>query len=80
MGAYSYFDNLEPESQEAEIWRFMPLEFFEDLIANQELHFSRADRFVISPFADSDALEKAKIWVHVRKHEYEVRRSVLAIG
>jgi len=35
---------------------------------------------VISPFAGGDALQKAKQWVEVRKYEYEVRRSILAIG
>jgi hypothetical protein len=42
---YSYFDNLEPTAQDAEIWRFMPIQFFEDLVANEELHFTRADGF-----------------------------------
>lgn len=41
----SYFDNLEPPSEDVEIWRFMPLEFFEDLMANEEFHFCRADLF-----------------------------------
>jgi hypothetical protein len=34
---------------------------------------------VVSPFADRDALANAKQWVEVRKHEYDVRRSNLAI-
>jgi hypothetical protein len=41
----SYFDNLEPASEDAEIWRFLPIHFFEDLMANEELHFTRADCF-----------------------------------
>jgi hypothetical protein len=41
----SYFDNLEPYSPDVEIWRFLPFKFFEDLMANEELHFTRADRF-----------------------------------
>jgi hypothetical protein len=45
MPVFSYFDNLEPDSPDAEIWRFLPFEFFEDLMANEELHFTRADRF-----------------------------------
>jgi hypothetical protein len=40
-----YFDNLEPTAEDAEIWRFMPLKYFEDLMANEELHFCRADLF-----------------------------------
>ncbi|HEY2011988.1 MAG TPA: hypothetical protein VGH38_00745, partial [Bryobacteraceae bacterium] len=35
---------------------------------------------VISPFADGDTLQKAEQWAEVRKHEYKVRRLVLAIG
>lgn len=45
MPVFSYFDNLEPGSPEVEIWRFMRFEYFEDLMANQELHFTRADCF-----------------------------------
>jgi hypothetical protein len=45
VGVYSYFDNLEPDKPEAEVWRFIPFAFFEDLMANEELHFTRADRF-----------------------------------
>lgn len=45
MPVYSYFDNLEPDNPNAEIWRFIPFKFFEDLMATEELHFTRADRF-----------------------------------
>lgn len=45
MPLQSYFDNWEPDAPEVEIWRFMPLMFFEDLIANDELYFCRADLF-----------------------------------
>ena len=45
MSLHSYFDNLEPDSPDAEIWRFMPVEYFEDLMANEELRFTRADCF-----------------------------------
>jgi hypothetical protein len=37
--------NLEPYPPHAEIWRFQPMKFFEDLMANEELYFNRADRF-----------------------------------
>src|SRR5262249_1217656 len=30
---------------DAEIWRFMPIQFYEDLMANEELYFCRADGF-----------------------------------
>ena len=45
MPLQPYFDNLEPDAPDLEIWRFQPLEFFEDLMANDELHFCRADLF-----------------------------------
>ena len=45
MPLFSYFDNLEPDPQSAEIWRFLPLRYYEDLLTNQELHFTRADGF-----------------------------------
>lgn len=45
MPLESYFDNLEPDVPDAEIWRFMPFHYFEDLMANQELYFRRADLF-----------------------------------
>jgi len=45
MPVCSYFDNLEPDNPDAEIWRFIRFEFFEDLMANEELHFTRADLF-----------------------------------
>lgn len=45
MPLQRYFDNLEPDDPEVKIWRFMPLIRFEDLIANEELHFCRADLF-----------------------------------
>jgi hypothetical protein len=34
---------------------------------------------VVSPFATNEVFEKAKQWVHVKKHACEVRRSNLAI-
>ena len=40
----SYFSQLEPP-EDTEIWRFMPLSRFEDLMANEELFFCRADLF-----------------------------------
>src|SRR5260370_18690312 len=39
-----YFSQLEP-TEDTEIWRFMPLNRFEDLMANEELFFCRADLF-----------------------------------
>ena len=45
MPLHSYFDNLEPTVPDDEIWRFMPVQFFEDVMANEELHFTRADGF-----------------------------------
>jgi hypothetical protein len=45
MPLQAYFDNLEPRDPNVEIWRFVPLVFFEDLIANDELYFCRADLF-----------------------------------
>lgn len=45
MSVFSYFDNLEPNSPDVEIWRFLPFEHFEDLMANEELHFTRSDCF-----------------------------------
>lgn len=40
-----YPDQLEPEDQDAVIWRFMKLGRFRDLITTYELHFCRADLF-----------------------------------
>ncbi|MBV9769361.1 MAG: hypothetical protein JOZ32_07310 [Bryobacterales bacterium] len=45
MSLQSYFDNLEPDSPDIEIWRFLPFKFFEDLMATEELYFCRADLF-----------------------------------
>jgi len=45
MPAYSYFDNLEPDDPDAVIWRFVPFKFFQDLMATEEFHFTRADLF-----------------------------------
>ena len=45
MGLLSYPDQLEPENQEVEIWRFMKFNRFNDLITSSELYFCRADRF-----------------------------------
>ena len=45
MPIESYFSQLEPP-EDTEIWRFMPLNRFEDLMANEELFFCRADLFV----------------------------------
>jgi hypothetical protein len=43
--AYPDQDQLEPEDQNAPIWRFMTLEKFRDLVTTSELYFCRADRF-----------------------------------
>ena len=39
-----YFDQKEP-SENVEIWRFLSLKKFEDLMGTQELYFRRADLF-----------------------------------
>lgn len=45
LGIETYPDQLEPENQEAEIWRFLNLPKFLDLIQTSELYFCRADLF-----------------------------------
>jgi hypothetical protein len=45
MPLESYPDQLEPENQDAVIWRFMKLAKFRDLMATGELYFCRADLF-----------------------------------
>src|SRR6266700_747882 len=45
MAVEAYPDQLEPENQDAVIWRFMKIEKFRDLMATGELYFCRADRF-----------------------------------
>jgi len=44
MPVLPYFSQKEPPS-EAEIWRFLDLRKFRDLMANEELYFRRADLF-----------------------------------
>lgn len=45
MGLEAYPGQLEPNNQDVEIWRFMIMEKFRDLMTTSELYFSRADRF-----------------------------------
>lgn len=45
MAIESYPDQLEPNNQDAEIWRFMNMQKFRDLIITGELYFCRADLF-----------------------------------
>jgi hypothetical protein len=45
MPVGSYRCQLEPEDQEAVIWRFMNLEKFRDLMTAGQLYFCRADQF-----------------------------------
>ena len=45
MGLLSYADQLEPENQEVETWRFMKFDRFNDLITSSELYFCRSDLF-----------------------------------
>jgi hypothetical protein len=45
MTIESYPDQLEPEDQDAVIWRFMKMEKFRDLMVTGELYFCRADLF-----------------------------------
>ena len=45
MTVETYPDQLEPENQDAVIWRFMKMEKFRDLMSAEELYFCRADRF-----------------------------------
>jgi hypothetical protein len=44
MPIQSYFDQKEPP-EDVEIWRFMSLRKFQDLMATEELYFCRADLF-----------------------------------
>lgn len=45
MGLLSYADQLEPQNQDVEIWRFIKFDRFSDLITSRELYFCRSDRF-----------------------------------
>ncbi|MGA9640529.1 MAG: hypothetical protein WBQ72_03975 [Terriglobales bacterium] len=45
MAVESYPDRLEPEDQNAVIWRFMSMGKFRNLIEPVELYFCRADLF-----------------------------------
>src|SRR5260370_3422757 len=45
MPIETYHDQLEPQDQDAVIWRFMNLEKFRDLFVSGKLYFCRADRF-----------------------------------
>jgi hypothetical protein len=45
MPLQPYCDNLGTDTQDVEILRFQPFQYFEDLMANDELHFNRADLF-----------------------------------
>ena len=43
MSLESYPDQIEPENQEAVIWRFMQMWKFRDLLSTSELYFRRSD-------------------------------------
>jgi hypothetical protein len=45
MAVETYPDQLEPENQDAVIWRFMNMKKFRDLMDTGELYFCRADLF-----------------------------------
>lgn len=45
MGLENYIDQLDPENQDAVIWRFINMKKFADLMATSELNFHRADLF-----------------------------------
>lgn len=45
MGLETYPDQLEPENQDAAIWRFLNMRKFRDLMTTAELYFCRADLF-----------------------------------
>ncbi len=46
MPIESYPDQLEPENQDAVIWRFINMRKFRDLMTTAELYFCRADLFL----------------------------------
>ena len=48
MGIESYPDQLEPENQEAAIWRFINMRKFRDLMETAELYFCREARWASS--------------------------------
>ena len=45
MPLETYVGQLEPENQDAVIWRFLNMKKFRDLMTTAELYFCRADRF-----------------------------------
>ena len=45
MAIETFPDQLEPQNQDAVIWRFMNMKKFRDLMATGELYFCRADLF-----------------------------------
>jgi hypothetical protein len=45
MPVETYVGHLEPENQDAVIWRFVNMKKFRDFMETQELYFCRADVF-----------------------------------
>src|SRR6267142_4533878 len=74
MAIETYPDQLEPQNQDAVIWRFMNMRKFRDLISTGELYFCRADLF----HDDNEGLppENYKPFPHLNPLDLRDRRQI----
>lgn len=75
MPVETYVSQLEPESQEAVIWRFVNMKKFQDFMETSELYFCRADLF---PQDESEGLppENYKPFPHLNPLDLLDRRQI----
>jgi hypothetical protein len=71
MTIETYPDQLEPENQDAVIWRFISMAKFQNLIETGELYFCRADLFYVT---DSNSI------IRLAPSRSFARASTLAAG
>jgi len=75
MPVETYVGQIEPENQDAEIWRFVNMKKFRDFMDTQELYFCRADLF---PQDETEGLppENYKPFPHLNPLDLNDRRKI----
>ena len=75
MPIETYVGQIEPENQDAAIWRFVNMKKFRDFIETQELYFCRADLF---PQDESEGLppDNYKPFPHLNPLDLRDRRQI----
>lgn len=79
MPLKSYDQQLPDPSPDAPLWRFMPLNFFQDFMANEELYLRRCDKYTKADLQDGIPTDDyVRKQLRLRKYDLRDERALIS--